>query len=33
MVKLNMLSRNFAHDKGSTANKDPQLVEWCFNSY
>ena len=33
MVKLNMLSRNFAHDKGSTANKAPQLVEWCFNSY
>ena len=33
MVKLNMLSRNFSHDKGSTANKAPQLVEWCFNSY
>jgi hypothetical protein len=33
MVKLNMLSRNFAHDKGSTANKAPQLIEWCFNSY
>jgi hypothetical protein len=33
MVKLNMLSRNFSHDKGSTANKPPVLVEWCFNSY
>ena len=33
MVKLNMLSRNFSHDKGSTANKAPQLIEWCFNSY
>jgi hypothetical protein len=33
MVKLNMLSRNFAPDKGSTANKAPQLIEWCFNSY
>jgi hypothetical protein len=33
MVKLNMLSRNFAHDKGSTANKPPIHIEWCFNSY
>jgi hypothetical protein len=33
MVKLNMLSRNFAHDKGSTANKPPINIEWCFNSY
>lgn len=33
MVKLNMLSRNFAHDKGSTANKAPIHIEWCFNSY
>ena len=33
MVKLNMLSRNFAHDKGSTANKVPVHIEWCFNSY
>lgn len=33
MVKLNMLSRNFAHDKGSTANKAPVHIEWCFNSY
>jgi hypothetical protein len=28
-----MLSRNFAHDKGSTANKVPQLIEWCFNNH
>jgi hypothetical protein len=33
MVKLNMLSRNFAHDKGSTTNKPPKFIEWCFNSY
>ena len=33
MVKLNMLSRNFAHDKGSTANKAPVHIEWCFNTY
>jgi len=33
MVKLNMLSRNFSHDKGSTANKPPVHIEWCFNSY
>ena len=33
MVKLNMLSINFAHDKGSTANKTPTHIEWCFNSY
>ena len=33
MVKLNMLSRNFAHDKGSTANKPPVNIEWCFFSY
>ena len=33
MVKLNMLSTNFAHDKGSTANKPPIHIEWCFNSY
>ena len=33
MVKLNMLSTNFAHDKGSTANKPPVHIEWCFNSY
>ena len=28
-----MLSRNFAHDKGSTANKAPQTIQWDFNSY
>jgi hypothetical protein len=33
MVKLNMLSHSFAHDKGSTANKPPVNIEWCFNSY
>lgn len=33
MVKLNMMSTNFAHDKGSTANKPPTQIEWCFNSY
>lgn len=33
MVKINMLSRNFAHDKGSTANKPPVHIEWAFNSY
>lgn len=33
MVKINMLSRNFAHDKGSTANKPPVNIEWAFNSY
>jgi len=33
MVKINMLSRNFAHDKGSTANKAPINIEWAFNSY
>lgn len=26
-----MLSNNFSHDKGSTANKPPKHVEWCFN--
>ena len=33
MVKLNMLSGNFAHDKGSTANKPPVNIEWSFFSY
>lgn len=33
MVKINMLSRNFAHDKGSTANKPPINIEWSFGSY
>lgn len=33
MVRVNMLSRNFAHDKGSTANKAPQTIQWDFNSY
>jgi hypothetical protein len=33
MVKLNMISLNFSHDKGSTSNKPPKFIEWCFNSY
>jgi hypothetical protein len=33
MKKINMLSRNFAHDKGSTANKPPVHIEWAFNSH
>lgn len=33
MVRLNMISRNFAHDKGSTANKAPEHIEWCFSCY
>jgi hypothetical protein len=28
-----MLSTNFAHDKGSTADKPPINIEWCFNCY
>ena len=33
MVKLNVLSIDFAHDKGSTANKAPLNIEWCFFTY
>lgn len=28
-----MLSKDFAHDMGSTANKPPLNIEWCFFTY
>jgi len=33
MVNINMLSNNFAHDKGATAHKPPTKIKWSFNSY
>jgi len=33
MVRLNMLSKNFSHDFGSTANKKPEKLIWDFYSY
>lgn len=33
MLKLNMLSNNFSHDKGATHDKPPKKIQWSFNSY
>jgi len=33
MVKINMLSGNFSHEKSSIPNKIPNQIEWCFGSY